>query len=120
MSYCRFSCNDYQCDVYAYESEEGFVVHVAQRKVDFQEPLPDPVEFEPHFAHEWLERHNKVLELVGRSPRVQIDLPHAGQTFVEETPQALLVRLKLLRDIGYRIPDTAFLYVENEIWENEG
>lgn len=29
MSFCRWSSDDWACDVYAYESEEGFIIHVA-------------------------------------------------------------------------------------------
>ena len=29
MAYCRWSSEDYQCDLYCYESKEGYVTKVA-------------------------------------------------------------------------------------------
>ena len=37
MSYCRWSSDDFQCDVYVYESVAGgFVTHVAANRVVFR------------------------------------------------------------------------------------
>jgi hypothetical protein len=103
--------------VYAYESEAGYIVHVAQYKTVYSEPLPPHVEFEPHFAKAWLDRHRAVSELHDRSDKVLIDLPYAGESFREDSLEALLERLKRLREIGYRVPEFAIMVVENEIWE---
>lgn len=46
MSYCRFSTDDYQCDVYVYEDVGGWwSTHVAGNRPVYAEPLPDPVPF---------------------------------------------------------------------------
>lgn len=56
MSYCRWSSDDYQCDIYAYEAEDGFVVHVASSRKRFIEPLPEPIspsqDFDGWFARQ--------------------------------------------------------------------
>ncbi|MGA4815951.1 hypothetical protein ACPA9J_15790 [Pseudomonas aeruginosa] len=44
----------------------------------FKEELPAPLPFEPEYVKEYLERHHKVMAMVGASDRVQIGLPHDG------------------------------------------
>ena len=45
MSYCRWSSMDYDCDLYIYESESGFEIHVARRRPDIdRSKLPPPVD----------------------------------------------------------------------------
>jgi hypothetical protein len=40
MSYCRWSSNDFQCDVYVYEDVAGgWTTHVACNRVVYSEPL---------------------------------------------------------------------------------
>lgn len=47
MSYCRWSSDDFQCDVYCYEADEGFIIHVAvSRPVLKDGDLPPRIPFQ--------------------------------------------------------------------------
>lgn len=107
MSYCRFSSNDYACDVYVYEDAVGgYMTHVAACRYRFDEPLPPPVPFE--HEDEWVARMVQVQKLAESAPRDPITLPYAGSTFTDATPAALLRRLEELAALGYRIPSYVF------------
>src|SRR5687767_6611694 len=44
MSYCRWSTDDFQCDLYCYEDVSGgFTTHVAGRRKIWDAPLPTQV-----------------------------------------------------------------------------
>ena len=105
MSYCRWSSDDFQCDVYVYESPEGFVTHVASSRVVFSKPLPPPVDMRN--VAEFLECQNKVMEMVDTADRKPIGLPHDGQDFLDATPGDAADTLKMLMAEGYRVPQYA-------------
>ena len=108
MSYCRWSSDDFQCDIYAYEHVYGgFVTHVAGNRVVFSEPLPPEVPFQKEFITEYIARHQKVLEMVGEATRVPIGLPHDGEDFDDPDADACADRLEYLRSLGYRVPQYA-------------
>ena len=52
--------------------------------------------------------------------RRAIDLPHAGESFCDSTPEALKARLLYLRSVGYRFPDRVFADLEEWTKESEG
>lgn len=104
MSYCRWSTDDFQCDVYVYaDIAGGYTTHVAGNRVVYQEPLPPHVSYLTDLEG-WLERHRKVMEMIENSPREEITLPHAGETFNDPTPQACANRLQELKSLGYVVP----------------
>ncbi len=105
MSYCRFSTDDFQCDLYCYEDcSGGFTTHVAANRAVFKEPLPPKVPFEMDRLAEWIERHDKVIKIIHESDRVMIDLPHAGEHFNDATIEEFRDRLIYLRGLGYQFP----------------
>lgn len=106
MSYCRFSSDDFQCDVYCYESSSGgFDIFVASNRVTFTEPTPPPVDLDDIKAY--LHRHNLVTEMVRQAERSPIGLAHDGAFFNEPTAVEAAKRLEWLRDIGYTVPQYA-------------
>lgn len=117
MSYCRFSTNDFQCDVYLYEDVMGgFTTHLAAIRVEYQEPLPEPMSLDADNVEAWLARHRKVMEMHKTAKKVRIDLPMAGETFNDETALDLLDRLLELRSIGYRFPLSVIEAVREEAY----
>lgn len=115
MSYCRFSSNDWDCDVYVYESAYGgWTTHIAGNRLDVDRttwpaPVPLPVGLpadHPQFRA-WFDRYRYVMDAVSNADRVPIDLPHAGQTFTDDTPGECADRLEALRDLGYHVPQDA-------------
>ena len=104
MSYCRWSSDDYGCDLYVYEGEVGWVTHVAARRYVFASPLPPPVPMDS--LEKWVARHQKVMELLEDAELKPIGLDYDGQTFVDSTPLECAQRLQQLRSLGYRLPNS--------------
>lgn len=112
MSYCRWSSDDYQCDVYTWEDVSGgWVTCVAGVRYVFAEPLPEDVELPVPFTDEqfraWSHRHAEVMRIVGASKTVAIGLPHDGARFHDDSPGAAAETLVMLRDAGYHVPQYA-------------
>lgn len=108
MSYCRFSCDDNQSDVYCYEScYGGFVTHVASNRVVYKSELPPEVPFEADHCEAWLARHRQVSDMLAQADRVPIGLPFDGEAFDDATAAEAASRLEWLRAQGYRVPQYA-------------
>ena len=108
MSYCRWSSEDFQCDVYVYEDcSGGFTVHVADNKPVFKEPLPKEIPFDTEHQKEWFDRHKKVMSMVSGSKRKKIGLPHDGKTYNYDTAEEMAEFLRELKVLGYYVPEYA-------------
>lgn len=116
MSYCRWSSDNFGCDLYVYEHVYGgYMVHVAaNRPVGIVPPLV-PLEDVQAFADSW-KRQTDFLESCARHP---IGLPHDGQNFHEGTLEGLRDRLLMLREVGYKFPDDVLLEINDEIEEKK-
>lgn len=102
MSYCRWSSDDFQCDVYCYHDVDGtWVTYVAGNRIQFAEPLPPPGD-DLDFS-----RMQKVMDIIERSPRKPIGLPHDGECFTDVTPGQAAATLTMLRGMGYIVPQYA-------------
>ena len=112
MSYCRWSSEQFQCDVYVYESESGFETHIAGNRVIYGEPLPEPIEI---CAAGWIERHTKVEEMYEKAERQDIDHPEAGESYTDSTAKACADRLRVLKAEGFVVPQ----YVIDDLIEED-
>lgn len=108
MSYCRFSTDDFQCDLYIYECvTDQWMIHVAGRKVVYKEPLPEPVKLDAGSEESWkawFDRKKKVDEIRERSELVRIGLPYDGQTIAVDFPGECADAVEMLLALGYRAP----------------
>lgn len=104
MSYCRWSSDDFQCDVYCYESERGIEIHVAATRPFLDRELPPPVPFSIERFDEWMARDGVVREWLARAEHKPIGLPHDGCSFCEADPGAAADLLQALRGMGYNVP----------------
>lgn len=109
MSYCRWSSDNFQCDIYAYESDNGYEIHVAGYKtvgvppeVDFS--LIYPTQTEESIA-EYVRQSQANSKWLGECERVPIGLPYDGASFTLDTLDEFYDKLIELREIGYRFPD---------------
>ena len=103
MSYCRWSTNDFNCDLYVYQAEDGYVIHVAgNRVVGTVPPVPDILETN---AEEWVEAYNKQSEFLEEASREPIALRYVGESFYKLTKEACIEKIKELRKLGYIMPD---------------
>jgi len=108
VSYCRFSSEDFQCDVYCYEDVSGgWTTHVATNRPVLDGTLPPPIMLAPENIKEWMARHEKVMEWVSKAERKQIGLPHDGESFNDPTAGEAADRLQTLKDLGYMVPQYA-------------
>lgn len=107
MSYCRFSSDDFQCDVYVYaDCGGGYTTHIARVRPVYTEPLPPLVDFMKD-SHAYFERMYKVGEMLDRAEKVPIGLPHDGETFNHETAKECAEFLTELKTMGYKVPQDA-------------
>ena len=115
MSYCRFSSDNFKCDVYCYESSEGFITHVAGKKIVGElPPLPElGTVSDEEFVKALTKQHETLLAM----DRVPIGLPYDSQTLVNETLPEMLERLNYLKEIGYNVPDWVLTRIKEEIKE---
>lgn len=133
MSYCRFSSNNFMCDVYVYKDcNGGWTTHVAGNRLAFP-PIPEPplllvrvrgAKWDSGLRKMvyqrkidaliagitsrlfiWLSKpHKWTLSII---PRMGIYLPNAGESFNHETPGECADFLESLRSLGYNVPKYA-------------
>lgn len=122
MSICRWSCDNMQSDVYAYQAyDDGFVVHISHRHPvnthilgDTDEELvmkylinnetQDTQEYEVMRDH----RKEQIQKLEWRD----IDRAYAGQTYNFDTIEELRSMLEKLSNAGLHVPAIAFENIE--------
>ncbi len=105
MSYCRWSSDNYACDVYVYEDVDGgWTTHVAKYSRKHTSPCPsldftdvDTLSRTLTSQREWLDQSSLQL----------IDTPSAGKSFNDSTPGDCAARLENLREEGLVVPQYA-------------
>ena len=118
MSYCRFSNNDYQCDVYCYASVSGgYVTHVASNRPILDGTLPPPVPWEKGNDDAWFARHEAVMAWMEKAERKPIGLPYDGESFDDPAASDAADRLQMLKDAGYNVPQYAIDALREEAGE---
>lgn len=115
MSFCRWSSMDFTCDLYCYESSEGFVTHVASSRVIGDIPKLDwSFLLNPKSEEEmekFLKSQEEQFKFLDTAKREFIGLPSDGMTFVDETEENFLNRLEMLREQGYNFPEITKEYL---------
>ena len=119
MSYCRWSSDDYQCDLYIYEDYlGGWTTHVAAKRRVFKEPLPALVPTTKDNQDARWARYTLVKRMLDEADLVAIGLPADGKSFNDPTLEDLRDRVKALRDMGYRVPPRVLETIEQEIQDD--
>jgi hypothetical protein len=122
MSYCRWSSDGFQCDVYAYEDVYGgFTVHVAanrrpRRVTDWLDGT-DP--HDPDFVAKIqgnCQKQREELDDPTNQPQ-PIGGPVDGESYHCDTLEELLECLTTLRDAGYKVPAVTLSSIQDEINE---
>jgi len=120
MSFCRWSDDDYQCDVYCYEScYGGFVTHVADNRPVLDIELPPRVEPIIGNTEAWVARHEQVMDWVENAKRVPIGLPYDGKHFSTNNAKETAELLQMLKEVGYNVPQYAIdaLFEEGKLYD---
>lgn len=116
MSYCRFSSDDFQCDVYCYEDRAGgFTTHVAGSRLVIDGNLPPPVPFDRDNIEGFVQRTIDLGRWVETAKRVNIGLPYDGVSFNDPDERSAADRLIMLREAGYNVPQYAIDALIDEI-----
>jgi len=106
MSYCRWSSDNWRCDLYCYEDVNGGITtHVACKSVSIDE---------------WTKAHKKQMEFLHTAKSEKIGLSYDGETFNDPDYESFLKRLLHLREVGYNFPDWVIEEVEEDIKRQEG
>lgn len=120
MSYCRFSSDNWKCDVYCYGASGGtFVTHVAKNKTVGEAPplnwdfLKSPDNEES--IEQFMEQHKAQMAWLETAERKPIGLEYDGDTFQDPDLHQFLVTLKMLKGAGYNVPQYVIDEVELEI-----
>jgi hypothetical protein len=112
MSYCRWSSDNWTSDVYVYEAEDGFTVHVASKRIVGD--IPPILNLD---KEEWLESYQKQMEFIHTAEHKTIGGAFDGKTFCYDTLGLLVEGLRMLKRAGYRIPEYLIPDIEKEIAE---
>jgi hypothetical protein len=114
MSYCRFSSNDFQCDLYIYgDVQGGITIHVSASRYVFAKPLPPSLEYPGPdtpkdevyaWAKKEADRMVAVMAMLDHKTMVPIELPYAGQSFYGLSGVEAVVKVRALKKLGYRVP----------------
>ena len=124
MSYCRWSSDNWRCELYCYEDiSGGYTTHVAGRKRIGLETLPpNPLvelieNAEGEIKDGWNDRYRTHHDALMALPLEDITLPHAGETFNDPDLASFKERLLWLRSLGYSFPDYVLATIDEEMKE---
>jgi hypothetical protein len=131
MSYCRWSSDNWHCDLYCYEDTDGGITtHVADNRIvgdipkaNLYETLLDSEKVVDQVMDRLTERKIKdYMEAQQRQSKFlrtckhkKIGLPHDGETFNDPDYESFLERLLHLREVGYKFPDYVIKTVKEDI-----
>ncbi len=115
MSFCRMSDDNWKSDVYAYEDDGGFVVHVAAKRLVGEIPeVPHILDVGPEV---WGAAHQAQMTAVRAAERAPIGGPCDGESFRSATLRELYDGLLQLRADGYHVPHFAIDGILEELGE---
>lgn len=114
MSFCRWSSDNWRCDVYSYEDcAGGFTTHVAGNRIEGEIPeVPNMLDVD---NKTWLKAHQKQMDFLKTAEHKPIGLPCDGETFNDPDLLSFLTRLKDLKEMGYNVPPWVIEEVQAEL-----
>jgi hypothetical protein len=117
MSYCRWSSDNFKCDLYVYEDCGGFFsTSVATHRIVGDIPT---IEFEKIHENPTLvaQQYEAQMNFLHSCQRIEIGLPYDGESFCDFTLEELRDRLLHLKETGYRFPESVLEKISAEIKE---
>lgn len=109
MAYCRYSTDDFQCDLYVYSDNNGYTILVARYRVYYYEPLPPEVltplgSLNLDLLEAQVARMNKIQSMYEMADKQPIGLEADGESWFGIDRDHAVAVLQYLRDLGYRFP----------------
>jgi hypothetical protein len=118
MAYCRWSSNNFQCDIYIYSDVNGgYTTHVAANKTIGDHPKRLDITTPGITPEQWLESNAALEKFLESAQRVPLGLPYDGKSYNDATPELAIARLEELKRVGYRFPDGVIDALREEIEE---
>jgi len=118
MSYCRWSTDNYSCDIYAYEScFDGFEINVASYKYKGCVPKVDYKLIASGDTSKFSEQYAAQLKYLETCGTRSIGLKYDGETFSCDTLEEMKDILIMLVNEGYSLPDYVLNDIDEEIKE---
>lgn len=119
MSYCRWSSDDFECDIYAFASVYGtYEVWVAENKYVSEKEKPRSIAFpvpgDEKGMKAWLKRHHEMNEWITNASRERIGLACDGHQFSFMTPGDAAEKMEELKAMGYKVPQFAIDALKEE------
>ena len=112
MSYCRFSSDYFDCDLYVYEDFMGsYCIHIASSRYVFDRtPLVSTKNVD-----DFVKNHMYVMEALKTAKTENIELPYSGESFYFSELKDALEKIKELKELGYIVHDSIISSIEEEI-----
>ena len=118
MSYCRWSSNNWDCDLYCYaDVSGGYTTHVAENRIVGEVPKEPPITQGMTDAEwaEYFKAHRAQMDWLKTAKHKHIGLPYDGQSFNDDTLAEFLDRVVWLRDTGYHVPEYVIQDIREEM-----
>ncbi len=103
MSFCRWSSDDFDCDLYIYEGTSGYDVHVAGSRHQFDRDVLGPPVV-PADGDAWIARHLALRVALESAPLVPIGLSRDGESYTLDTADEAADLVEDLIAEGYHVP----------------
>lgn len=125
MSLCRWSTDDFNCDLYVYNSgNDQYTIHVAGNRVVGNVPkitsdymdAGDPKDMVR--CKEWISQYDAQINWLINCERENITLKYAGESFTLSGEMAI-AKLHELKALGYKFPNYVITDIEDELAEEE-
>lgn len=120
MSYCRWSSDNFECDLYCYQSDSGWITHVASHRHAGDIPKVDWQLLQDGKGDEFNAANKKQESFLESAELIPIGLPHDGETFCDDTLNDFLATVTMLKDAGYQIPEDLIGDVKEEMGDMKG
>lgn len=119
MSYCRWSCLDHTCDVYAYESEDGYQIHLSSKRRMGPHPfVPWEAAMKGEVSTEELHHiHVKYLQSISDAALIDNNLPDADQSYSTRSLSDFYFKLIELRNQGFNFPSEVLDTICRELFD---
>lgn len=109
MSLCRWSSDDFRCDLYIYEAEGGWECHVASKRRVWEPPegttglamLAGRIP-----SDEWMDRYDRYHKALDAAPLEPVRSAWAGESFTGMSIRELAATVEMLADDGCRFPES--------------
>lgn len=118
MSYCRWSCDNSESDVYVYQAEDdSYSVNIRTHRYVIDDNAPVVIEYDGTNGAEAYASTLAYSRYLRDRPRIPIIKQYAGQRLYFDDIPSTIVFLRQLQLLGYHIPLHAFERLEHDYEE---